>query len=149
MATDVKAFEEIQNGSSPASDNSSHSPFEFRESDIVSSKYPGTRRSSGASSTSSRRNSGKALANAAEKFTKAQTELDAYKSQHAEAIREKEKLEEENEYLRQTILTQALENASIDLKREHMQLKQTLESYQSKIDQMREISLLTAKVVDR
>ncbi|EEY61080.1 myosin-like protein [Phytophthora infestans T30-4] len=88
------------------------------------------------------------LSDAADKVAKAEETARQYESQLAEAAAKKRHLEEENEKLRASILNMALQNASVDLRREHVQLRQTLDSYQSKIDQMREISLLSAKVVD-
>ncbi|TDH67139.1 hypothetical protein CCR75_009775 [Bremia lactucae] len=88
------------------------------------------------------------LSDAADKVAKAEESARQYEAQLAEAAAKKQHLEDENEKLRASILNMALQNASVDLRREHVQLRQTLDSYQSKIDQMREISLLTAKVVD-
>ncbi|KAF1777675.1 Phox homologous domain [Phytophthora cactorum] len=88
------------------------------------------------------------LSDAADKVAKAEETARQYEAQLAEAAAKKRQLEEENEKLRTSILNMALQNASVDLRREHVQLRQTLDSYQSKIDQMREISLLSAKVVD-
>lgn len=88
------------------------------------------------------------LSDAADKVAKAEESARQYEFQLAEAAAKKRHLEEENEKLRASILNMALQNASMDLRREHVQLRQTLDSYQTKIDQMREISLLTAKVVD-
>ncbi|TMW63013.1 hypothetical protein Poli38472_005631 [Pythium oligandrum] len=88
------------------------------------------------------------LADAARKVSKAEETLHTYREQEAEALEKKRVLEEEHDQLRQSILTNALAHASPDLRREHAQLRQTLDSYQSKIDQMREISLLSARVVD-
>ncbi|CCI43007.1 unnamed protein product [Albugo candida] len=138
---------DISSGVSPPSDTAIHSPFDFRESDDSSKRLDG-RRSSETLSTTSRRQSERALAEATDKLNRAQNELTEYKIQHLKAMEQKQKLEEENEHLRQSILSQALENASLEVRREHLQLKQTLESYQSKIEQLREISLITAKVVD-
>ncbi|GMF13167.1 unnamed protein product [Phytophthora lilii] len=89
------------------------------------------------------------LSDAADKVAKAEEAARQYEAQLAEAAAKKRQLEEENEKLRASILNMALQNASVDLRREHVQLRQTLDSYQTKIDQMREISLLSAKVVDR
>lgn len=89
------------------------------------------------------------LADAEEKVAQAEEAAREYAEQLAAAEQEKKTLEEENEHLRSSILSLALQNASVDLRREHVQLRQTLDSYQTKIDQMREISLLSAKVVDR
>ncbi|ETI45215.1 hypothetical protein F441_10132 [Phytophthora nicotianae CJ01A1] len=88
------------------------------------------------------------LSDAADKVAKAEEAARQYEAQLAEAASKKRQLEEENEKLRASILNMALQNASVDLRREHVQLRQTLDSYQTKIDQMREISLLSAKVVD-
>jgi FtsZ-binding cell division protein ZapB len=89
------------------------------------------------------------LSEAEIKVSKAEEAMQEYQLQK-QGIQEKNKqLEEENEQLRASILSNALQNASSELKKEYMQLKQTLESYQSKVDQMKEISLLSAKVVDR
>lgn len=95
------------------------------------------------------RRSDRVLAEAATKVAKAEEAIRMYHVQHSMAAEKKKHLEDENEKLRATILSMALQNASVDLRREHVQLRQTLDSYQSKIDQMREISLLSAKVVDR
>lgn len=89
------------------------------------------------------------LSDAADKVAKAEEAAREYETQLTEAASKKRQLEEENEKLRASILNMALQNASVDLRREHVQLRQTLDSYQTKIDQMREISLLSAKVVDR
>uniref|UniRef100_M4B527 PX domain-containing protein n=1 Tax=Hyaloperonospora arabidopsidis (strain Emoy2) TaxID=559515 RepID=M4B527_HYAAE len=89
------------------------------------------------------------LSDAAEKVARAEEAARLYEAQLLEATSAKRRLEEENEKLRTSILNMALQNASVDLRREHVQLRQTLDSYQTKIDQMREISLLSAKVVDR
>ncbi|GMF51509.1 unnamed protein product [Phytophthora fragariaefolia] len=89
------------------------------------------------------------LSDAADKVAKAEEAARQYEAQLAEAAAKKRQLEVENEKLRASILNMALQNASVDLRREHVQLRQTLDSYQTKIDQMREISLLSAKVVDR
>ncbi|CAI5713817.1 unnamed protein product [Peronospora destructor] len=88
------------------------------------------------------------LSEAADKVAKAEEAARQYEAQLSEAAFKKRQLEEENEKLRTSILNMALQNASVDLRREHVQLRQTLDSYQTKIDQMREISLLSAKVVD-
>ncbi|CAH0484640.1 unnamed protein product [Peronospora effusa] len=88
------------------------------------------------------------LSEAADKVAKAEEAARQYEAQLSEAAFKKRQLEEENEKLRASILNMALQNASVDLRREHVQLRQTLDSYQTKIDQMREISLLSAKVVD-
>uniref|UniRef100_A0AAV1TKI4 PX domain-containing protein n=1 Tax=Peronospora matthiolae TaxID=2874970 RepID=A0AAV1TKI4_9STRA len=88
------------------------------------------------------------LSDAAEKVARAEEAARLYEAQLLEATSAKRRLEEENEKLRTSILNMALQNASVDLRREHVQLRQTLDSYQTKIDQMREISLLSAKVVD-
>lgn len=98
--------------------------------------------------TSSRRTE-RVLADAASKIAKAEDALQTYSMQKNMALEKKKVLEDENEKLRASILSLALQNASADLRREHVQLRQTLDSYQTKIDQMREISLLNAKVVDR
>ncbi|GAB9469407.1 Myosin-like protein [Globisporangium polare] len=97
--------------------------------------------------TSSRRTE-RVLADAASKIAKAEDALQTYSMQKNMALEKKKVLEDENEKLRASILSLALQNASADLRREHVQLRQTLDSYQTKIDQMREISLLNAKVVD-
>ncbi|RLN81723.1 hypothetical protein BBJ28_00022401 [Nothophytophthora sp. Chile5] len=89
------------------------------------------------------------LSDAADKVAKAEEAARQYAAQLTQAADKKRQLEAENEKLRASILSMALQNASVDLRREHVQLRQTLDSYQTKIDQMREISLLTAKVVDR
>lgn len=89
------------------------------------------------------------LADAASKIAKAEDAVRMYSTQRAMAVESKKQLEDEHEKLRSKILANALQSANPDLRREHMQLRQTLDSYQSKIDQMREISLLNAKVVDR
>ncbi|CAH0482722.1 unnamed protein product [Peronospora belbahrii] len=88
------------------------------------------------------------LSDAADKVARAEEAARQYEAQLSEAASKKRQLEEENEKLRASILNMALQNASVDLRREHVQLRQTLDSYQTKIDQMREISLLSAKVVD-
>jgi hypothetical protein len=88
------------------------------------------------------------LSDAQDKVAKAEEAARQYEAQLAEAAAKKRQLEQENEKLRASILNMALQNASVDLRREHVQLRQTLDSYQTKIDQMREISLLSAKVVD-
>ncbi|KAJ0410278.1 hypothetical protein P43SY_002610 [Pythium insidiosum] len=94
------------------------------------------------------RRTDRVLEDAALKVSKAEEALQAYRAQHAIAADKRRQLEEENEKLRQTILSKALQHANPDLRREHAQLRQTLDSFQSKIDQMREISLISARVVD-
>lgn len=98
--------------------------------------------------TSSRRTE-RVLADAAIKIAKAEDALEMYTTQKNAALEKKKQLEDENEKLRATILSLALQHANVEYRREHVQLRQTLDSYQTKIDQMREISLLNAKVVDR
>lgn len=98
--------------------------------------------------TSARRTE-RVLADAASKIAKAEDALQTYAMQKTMAFEKKKVLEDENEKLRASVLSLALQHANADLRREHLQLRQTLDSYQSKIDQMREISLLNAKVVDR
>ncbi|TYZ65729.1 hypothetical protein PybrP1_011990 [[Pythium] brassicae (nom. inval.)] len=88
------------------------------------------------------------LADAASKIAAAEDALRTYGQQRALAAEQKRQLEDENERLRGSILSLALQHANGELRREHVQLRQTLDSYQTKIDQMREISLLSAKVVD-
>lgn len=88
------------------------------------------------------------LADAANKISTAEETIHEYQLQKQDADERNKQLEEENDQLRNSIVTNALQHANMELRREHMQLKQTLESYQTKIDQMREISLLSAKVVD-
>ncbi|KAF1334348.1 Myosin-like protein, partial [Globisporangium splendens] len=97
--------------------------------------------------TSSRRTE-RVLADAAIKIAKAEGAIESYTMQKNEALEKKKQLEDENEKLRATILSLALQHANVEYRREHVQLRQTLDSYQTKIDQMREISLLNAKVVD-
>jgi cell shape-determining protein MreC len=89
------------------------------------------------------------LSEAEIKVSKAEEAMQEYQLQKQGIQKKNKQLEEENEQLRASILSNALQNASSELKKEYMQLKQTLESYQSKVDQMKEISLLSAKVVDR
>lgn len=89
------------------------------------------------------------LAEAEDKVARAEDTAREYQAQLLRAEQEKKALEEENDKLRSSILSLALQHASVDLRREHVQLRQTLDSYQTKIDQMREISLLSARVVDR
>lgn len=98
--------------------------------------------------TSARRTE-RVLADAASKIAAAEDALHTYGQQRALAAEQKRQLEDENERLRNSILSLALQHANGELRREHVQLRQTLDSYQTKIDQMREISLLSAKVVDR
>lgn len=88
------------------------------------------------------------LAEAHRKVSKAEEALEAYRSQQATVMEKNRALEEENEKLRQSILSKALQLANPDLRREHQHLRQTLDSYQSKINQMREISLISARIVD-
>lgn len=88
------------------------------------------------------------LADAQRKVSNAEEALEIYRSQHATMAEKNRALEEENEKLRQSILSKALQTANPDLRREHAQLRQTLDSFQSKINQMREISLITARIVD-
>lgn len=148
MAKLLSGFARSGSDLSPTFATDSPVSYDFHESSN-SRKDSDARGSSGTSSTTSSRRSEQMLADAAAKFSSLQESLYSYKSQYVQAIEEKQRLEEENEFLRQAILTQALENASIDLRREHMQLKQALTSYRSKMEQMKEISLLSAKVVDR
>lgn len=89
------------------------------------------------------------LEEAKRKILNAEETLRAYRAQTEVANEKKLLLEEENEKLRQSILGKALRHANPDLRREHAHLRQTLEQFQSKLDQMREISLLSARVVDR
>jgi myosin-5 len=88
------------------------------------------------------------LEEAERKVTKATEAVQAYRSQEAVALEKKRELEEENENLRTAILSKALEHASDELRKEHDQLRLRLDTFQSKIDKMREISLLSARVVD-
>jgi hypothetical protein len=88
------------------------------------------------------------LAEAEDKVARAEEVARAFQAQLQRAEQEKRALEDENDKLRASILSLALQHASVDLRREHVQLRQTLDSYQTKIDQMREISLLSARVVD-
>lgn len=88
------------------------------------------------------------LADAVRKVSKAEEASEAYRSQHAAVVEKNRALEDENERLRQTILGRALQIANPDLRREHAQLRQTLDSFQSKINQMKEISLISARIVD-
>nr|CCA16888.1 myosinlike protein putative [Albugo laibachii Nc14] len=147
MAKLLSGFTRSSSELSPTFGTESSATYDFHESSN-SRKDSDARGSSGTSSTTSSRRSEQILSDAAAKINNLQESLYTYKSQYVKAIEEKQRLEEENEFLRQAILTQALENASIELRREHMQLKQTLNSYRSKMEQMKEISLLTAKVVD-
>jgi myosin-5 len=89
------------------------------------------------------------LADAQRKVSNAEEAIEVYRMQMASVAEKNRILEEENESLRQSILSKALQTANPDLRREHAQLRQTLDSYQSKINQMREISLITARIVDR
>ncbi|DAZ98039.1 TPA: hypothetical protein N0F65_004529 [Lagenidium giganteum] len=97
----------------------------------------------------------KVFAEVQNRIAKANETIKVFQAQEEMAMERKRTLETrsrmlevENEKLRATILQNALQNGDAELKREHLALRQTLESFQTKIDQMREISLLSAKVVD-
>lgn len=88
------------------------------------------------------------LADAQRKIANAQEAEAAYRQQLDKAQEKKKTLEDENEKLREAILNNVLKHGNSDLRREYTQLRQTLKSCEQKMDQMREISLLSAKVVD-